>query len=374
MKNMTRSGHRHYRLKPFLHDEANFTKFLGLSGLLLLLLFFIGASSFPLINERFGNLFPKPASEAAECPQSLIPGPGCPSPTPSCNSLLSVQAITFPTRPPCPTEPPPPTATTRPTEPPGVSPTATMAPIATFVCTLKGDVVVDGVVNVFDLGKLMSFYGKSVDTTKPDSVRSDINQDGEIGIFDLGILAAHYGEHGTCPTGTLTPTTTPTVIPTPTATIRPTPTLTPTPTKTPTPSGPTPTWDLTSTLTPIPNEPPLRLAKSASRGDVPPGQLITFTLSLYTNNPTRHAIMVQDPLDAQVDFVAASSNDGSCAMNGTTLVCNVTAQNNYPVTINFNVRVKVGTPYNYRISNRATAVDSRNQSVASNTVTVAVTN
>ena len=78
----------------------------------------------------------------------------------------------------------------------------------------KGDINLDGVANVFDLGILIGHYGEAIAaSSSQEARRSDLNNNTMVDIFDLGILAGSYGL--TVPTPTLPNSSpTPTVNPT----------------------------------------------------------------------------------------------------------------------------------------------------------------
>ncbi|MCS6840809.1 MAG: hypothetical protein NZ699_17315 [Roseiflexus sp.] len=184
------------------------------------------------------------------------------------------------------------------------------------------------------------------------------------------------------PTDTATPTPgdTPTVTPgnqTPTPTNTPTatsdavasPTLIPTfsPTRTPTPTftpGPSPT--------PVLGVPPLTLSKSASVQFASPGQEFTYSLAVGTNSSVPIQIEVRDPINAQLEVTGTSASNGSCQLSGNTVVCNVTAVVNQPVSININVRVRPAIQSEIIITNQAAAQDTRGFTAASDPVTVRI--
>ena len=160
--------------------------------------------------------------------------------------------------------------------------------------------------------------------------------------------------------GGATPTPTPISTPTPTSDggATPTPISTPTPTSdggaTPTPiSTPTPTSD--GGATPTPGESPLILSKSASVQFASPGQEFTYSLAVGTNSSVPIQIEVRDPINAQLEVTGTSASNGSCQVSGNTVVCNVTATVNQPVSININVRVRPSGQSEVIITNQATA-------------------
>jgi hypothetical protein len=168
--------------------------------------------------------------------------------------------------------------------------------------------------------------------------------------------------------GGATPTPTDTT-PTPTSAGGATPTLIPTfsPTRTPTPSstpGPSPT--------PVLDVPPLTLSKSASVQFASPGQEFTYSLAVGTNSSVPIQIEVRDPINAQLEVVGTSASNGSCQVSGNTVVCNVTAIVNQPVSININVRVRPSVQSEVIITNQAAAQDARSFTAASDPVIVRI--
>ncbi len=142
--------------------------------------------------------------------------------------------------------------------------------------------------------------------------------------------------------------------PEPSPTAGPSPTSSPTSVNTPTPSStPTPTSD--GGATPTPGEPPLILSKSASVQFASPGQEFTYSLAVGTNSSVPIQIEVRDPINAQLEVVRTSASNGSCQVSGNTVVCNVTATVNQPVSININVRVRASAQSGMIITNQATA-------------------
>jgi len=178
------------------------------------------------------------------------------------------------------------------------------------------------------------------------------------------------------PTNTPTPTSaggataTPTdTTPTPTSAGGATATLIPTlsPTRTPTPSstpGPSPT--------PVLDVPPLTLSKSASVQFASPGQEFTYSLAVGTNSSVPIQIEVRDPINAQLEVIGTSASNGSCQVSGNTVVCNVTAVVNQPVSININVRVRPSVQSEVTITNQAAAQDARSFTAASDPVVVRI--
>ncbi|MGQ9829184.1 MAG: hypothetical protein ACUVSW_15105, partial [Roseiflexus sp.] len=157
--------------------------------------------------------------------------------------------------------------------------------------------------------------------------------------------------------------------PTPTSDGGATPTLIPTfsPTRTPTPSstpGPSPT--------PVLDVPPLTLSKSASVQSASPGQEFTYSLAVGTNSSVPIQIEVRDPINAQLEVIGTSASNGSCQVSGNTVVCNITAVVNQPVSININVRVRATVQSEVIITNQATAQDAREFTAASDPVTVRI--
>ncbi len=165
---------------------------------------------------------------------------------------------------------------------------------------------------------------------------------------------------------TATPTDT---TPTPTSAGGATATLIPTfsPTRTPTPSstpGPSPT--------PVLDVPPLTLSKSASVQFASPGQEFTYSLAVGTNSSVPMQIEVRDPINAQLEVIGTSASNGSCQVSGNTVVCNVTAIVNQPVSININVRVRPSVQSEVTITNQAAAQDARSFTAASDPVVVRI--
>ncbi len=170
------------------------------------------------------------------------------------------------------------------------------------------------------------------------------------------------------PTSVNTPTPTDTT-PTPTSAGGATATLIPTlsPTRTPTPSstpGPSPT--------PVLDVPPLTLSKSASVQFASPGQEFTYSLAVGTNSSVPMQIEVRDPINAQLEVVGTSASNGSCQVSGNTVVCNVTAIVNQPVSININVRVRPSVQSEVTVTNQAAAQDARSFTAASDPVVVRI--
>jgi fimbrial isopeptide formation D2 family protein len=176
---------------------------------------------------------------------------------------------------------------------------------------------------------------------------------------------------GAAPTETATtgvgPTETATsgAVPTETATGGPSPIPTDTPT-----SGPSPTP--TATLTPLPNEPPLRLDKAASASSVQINQKFNYTLTVFSNKTSASAIDVHDTIPSSLEVLGVSTTNGSCSNAGNNVTCQVTAQNNQPVTINILVQVRSSAVAGQRISNQALAQDDRQFTAASDSVVVDV--
>ncbi|ABU57820.1 hypothetical protein [Roseiflexus castenholzii] len=179
---------------------------------------------------------------------------------------------------------------------------------------------------------------------------------------------------------TPTPTSTPTATPgdqTPVATNTPTPTSDAGVTITPIPTfSPTRTPTFTSTPgpspTPVLGVPPLTLSKSASVQFASPGQEFTYSLVVDTNSSVPIQIEVRDPINAQLEVTGTSVSNGSCQVSGNTVVCNVTAVVNQPVSININVRVRTGIQSETLIANQAAAQDARGFTAASDSVSVRI--
>jgi hypothetical protein len=83
-------------------------------------------------------------------------------------------------------------------------------------------------------------------------------------------------------------------------------------------------------------------------------------------------IEVRDPINAQLEVIGTSASNGSCQVSGNTVVCNVTAIVNQPVSININVRVRPSVQSEVIITNQAAAQDARSFTAASDPVIVRI--
>lgn len=63
-----------------------------------------------------------------------------------------------------------------------------------LIAQLKGDVDVNGVVNIFDIVMVAIHFGQ-VWCTRGWNPRADINGDGQINIFDIVAIAVNFGAH-----------------------------------------------------------------------------------------------------------------------------------------------------------------------------------
>jgi len=169
---------------------------------------------------------------------------------------------------------------------------------------------------------------------------------------------------------TETPEPSPTAGPSPTSS--PTSVNTPTPTDTPTPTSAGGATATPTSPTPVPDVPPLTLSKSASVQFASPGQEFTYSLAVGTNSLVPIRIEVRDPINAQLEVTGTSVSNGSCQVSGNTVVCNVTATVNQPVSININVRVRAFGQSEVIITNQATAQDDRGSTAASDPVMVRI--
>jgi hypothetical protein len=182
---------------------------------------------------------------------------------------------------------------------------------------------------------------------------------------------------GTPPAATETPTvgTPPAATETPTVGTPPAATETPTvgtplpATETPT-TGPSPTP--TATLTPLPNEPPLRLNKAASVSSVQTNQKFNYTLTVFSNSGNASTVDVRDTINPSLEVLGADPTNGSCSVAGNVVTCQVSVQNNQPVTINISVQVRSSATAGQRIANQALAQDDRSFTAASDDVVVDV--
>lgn len=160
----------------------------------------------------------------------------------------------------------------------------------------------------------------------------------------------------TGPTPTPTATATgPTPTPTSTATVTPT-AIGPTPTPTPTATGPTPTPTVTGPAPTVPpgGTPPITVAdpslqKSSSVEQAVVGEEIQFIVTV--SNPNSIAIdnvIVKDPLPVQVDYVSATTGQGTLAYDPATRTVTIHVGRlapNQTVTILIQVRVnELGQP------------------------------
>jgi hypothetical protein len=118
--------------------------------------------------------------------------------------------------------------------------------------------------------------------------------------------------------------------------------------------------------------PPLTLSKSASVQFASPGQEFTYSLAVGTNSSVPIQIEVRDPINAQLEVIGTSASNGSCQVSGNTVVCNVTAVVNQPVSININVRVRPSVQSEVTITNQAAAQDARSFTAASDPVVVRI--
>jgi hypothetical protein len=116
----------------------------------------------------------------------------------------------------------------------------------------------------------------------------------------------------------------------------------------------------------------LTLSKSASVQFASPGQEFTYSLAVGTNSSVPIQIEVRDPINAQLEVVGTSASNGSCQVSGNTVVCNVTAVVNQPVSININVRVRPSVQSEVIITNQAAAQDARSFTAASDPVIVRI--
>jgi fimbrial isopeptide formation D2 family protein/uncharacterized repeat protein (TIGR01451 family) len=218
---------------------------------------------------------------------------------------------------------------------------------------------------------LQSKTNTSAPTTPSGATGTATTGAGPTGTATTGAGPTATATTGAAPTETATtgagPTETATsgAVPTETATGGPSPIPTDTPT-----SGPSPTP--TPTLTPLPNEPPLRLDKAASASSVQINQQFNYTLTVFSNKTSASAIDVHDTIPSSLDVLGVSTTNGSCSNAGNVVTCQVTAQNNQPVTINILVQVRSGAVAGQRISNQALAQDDRQFTAASDSVVVDV--
>ena len=60
---------------------------------------------------------------------------------------------------------------------------------------LAGDIVKDGVINIYDLSAVVAYFGNNMNTTAADKyAKYDINRDGKIDMMDISIVLTSWGE------------------------------------------------------------------------------------------------------------------------------------------------------------------------------------
>ena len=60
---------------------------------------------------------------------------------------------------------------------------------------LAGDIVRDGIINIYDLSAVVAYFGKTMDTSAYDKyAKYDLNRDGKIDMMDISIVLASWGK------------------------------------------------------------------------------------------------------------------------------------------------------------------------------------
>ena len=60
---------------------------------------------------------------------------------------------------------------------------------------LAGDIVRDGIINIYDLSAVVAYFGKTMDTSAYDKyAKYDLNRDGKIDMMDISIVLTSWGE------------------------------------------------------------------------------------------------------------------------------------------------------------------------------------
>jgi uncharacterized repeat protein (TIGR01451 family) len=115
----------------------------------------------------------------------------------------------------------------------------------------------------------------------------------------------------------------------------------------------------------------LSITKTASPSPVVTGNVLTYTLSVNNNGPnTATNVVVSDPLPGGTTFGSCSSSQGSCSLQGNSVVANL-GDIKSPGFASVTIRVIVTAPGNSTITNTAVvSSDTPDTSTANNTVSV----
>ena len=59
---------------------------------------------------------------------------------------------------------------------------------------LAGEIVKDGIINIYDLSAVVAYFGKTMDTSAYDKfAKYDLNRDGKIDMMDISIVLTSWG-------------------------------------------------------------------------------------------------------------------------------------------------------------------------------------